>query len=52
MRKMSDCNLLFDLNIGEERTLVVDLESEDAVLIGRCERSTVNSAILSFGDGL
>lgn len=40
------------LNVGVEGALVVDLEVEDAVLVGQLERGRVGGAVGARGDGL
>lgn len=45
VRKVTDGNLSFLFNVGQERPAVVDAEVEDAVLIGSLERGTENSRV-------
>jgi len=51
MRKMSDCDLLLYLNVGEEWSLVVDFEGKYAVLVWAGESCTVKSAVGRLRDG-
>lgn len=50
MRKVSQGNSPLLINIGDERTLVVDTEGEDSVLVGGTESGGVNLG-LSGGGG-
>lgn len=47
MRKVADADCVLLLNIGEERALVVDLEIEDAMLIGEDEGNAIHGSIAS-----
>ncbi len=40
-----------DIHVCEERTFVVDAKGKDAMLVGKSEASSKNSAVGSFGDG-
>ena len=43
MSEMSDSDCVFLFNVGEKGTLVVDLEVENSVLIGKFEACGVDS---------
>jgi len=45
MCKVTDRNLVLLFNGRQERPLVVDLEGEDAVLVGRCESRAEDRAV-------
>lgn len=47
MRKVPDSDLVSLLNGSQKRSLVVDFEGENAVLIRRGERCAVDSAVIS-----
>lgn len=47
MRKVADADRVLLLNVGEERTLVVDLEVEDAMLVGEGEGDAIHGSIAS-----
>lgn len=49
--KVADGDFVLFVHVCEERTLVVDSEREDTVLIGKSERSAVDCAILRAGSG-
>ncbi len=50
MREMADCYFPLDVDVRQERSLVVDSEGEDAVLIWQFEGGTENGAVGSGGD--
>lgn len=47
MSKVADGHLVLFLDVGEEGTLVVDAEGEDAVLIRHCEVGAEDGAVFS-----
>lgn len=49
MGKVSHGNLLLLLNVGEERSAVVDTEVEDTVLIGGLKGHTEDGGVLGLG---
>jgi len=50
MCKMSDCNRRLLVHVGQERSLVVDAEREDSVLIWQGERGAEDGAVRSLRD--
>ena len=52
MRKVSNSNSVLLLNVGEEWSLVVDLEIEDAVLIWKLEACSVDGRCFGGGSNL
>jgi hypothetical protein len=49
MCEMPHSDRSFLVNIGKERTLVIDLKPEDAVLIRKSKGGAVDRAVRSFG---
>lgn len=47
MRKVADADRVLLLDVGEERALVVDLEVEDAMLVGEDEGDAIHGSIAS-----
>lgn len=52
MCEMPDSHFSFHVDVGKEWPLVVDTERKDAMLVWQAERSAVDSAVPSFGNGL
>ena len=52
MREVPHGDLLLNFDAGEERTLVVDPERKDAMLIGRHEGGTIDGAVCRVSHGL
>jgi len=48
--KVPYSDLSLDVNVREERALVVDAEGEDAVLVGELEGGAEDGAVCSLGD--
>lgn len=48
---MANCHLSFFFDAGQPGTLVIDLEGENAVLIGCCEGRGVRCAVRRGGGG-
>jgi hypothetical protein len=49
--KVADSDLALLVDVGEERTAVVDAEVEDAVLVGRLEGDAENGGVCGLRDG-
>lgn len=52
MREMADRHLFLFIDVRPERPLVIDAESEDAVLVRQAEGCAEKSAVASFRDRL
>lgn len=52
MREVSHSNGVLFFNVGQERALVVDLEVEDTMLIGKLEASSIDGGVRSGPGGL
>ena len=52
MSEMPDCHFALDVDVGEEWSLVVDAEGENAVLIGGAEGGAEDGAVGGVGDWL
>ena len=52
VREVADGDFVPFVDVGEERTLVVDVEGEDPVLVRKSERGAVDCAVLGAGSRL
>lgn len=50
MGKVSNGHLSLLLDVGKERSLIIDFEGEDAVLVGCCKRGAEDGTVRSCSD--